>query len=170
MLPAELSDHYRLTLELLVDAFEFIDEEAGVGWCLHGIPNIEFYRKIHCFLKKWSVTRSHTKIFYLVIHKKYARKKRILGPNVPPFEVPSREYSVTELFKLISEYVNLSKICVQKPSAVRTFASFLVDLKLKNLAADDNVIFTPSYVQSYQVAWQDTLIEAYCQVVGGGGV
>ena len=104
-----------------------------------------------------------------MIHKKYARKKRILGPNVPPFEVPSREYSVTELFKWSSEYVQLSKICVQKPSAVRTFASFLVDLKLKYLAADDNVIFTLSYVQSYQEAWQDTLIEAYCQVVGGGG-
>ncbi len=63
--PAELM-YYGLTLELLDDAIM-----AESEWTLRGIPNIEFYRKLHNFLKKWSKTRSLTKTcignFYLSI-------------------------------------------------------------------------------------------------------
>ena len=62
--PAELT-YYGLTLELLNDAIE------NMTWSLRGIPNVEFYRKLHNFLKKWSKTQSLTKTcigkFYLSI-------------------------------------------------------------------------------------------------------
>ncbi len=63
--PAELM-YYGLTLELLDDAIM-----AESEWTLRGIPNVEFYRKLHNFLKKWSKTHSLTKTcignFYLSI-------------------------------------------------------------------------------------------------------
>ena len=62
--PVELT-YYGLTLELLDDAIE------NMSWSLHGIPNVEFYRRLHDFLKKWSKTQSLTKTcvgkFYLAI-------------------------------------------------------------------------------------------------------
>ncbi len=58
--------NYGLTLELLDDVIM-----AESEWTLRGIPNIEFYRKLHNFLKKWSKTQSLTKTcigkFYLSI-------------------------------------------------------------------------------------------------------
>ncbi len=34
-----------------------------------------------------------------------------------------------------------AKLCVKKPFAIRTFASFVIDLKLRDLAADDNGVW-----------------------------
>ena len=62
--PNELT-HYGLTMELLEDAIE------SASWSLRGIPNVDFYRNLHYFLKKWSKTQSLTKTsigkFYLAV-------------------------------------------------------------------------------------------------------
>ena len=67
MFPVELT-YYGLTLELLDEA---IEEASGSKWCLRGIPNVEFYRKLHYFLKRWSKTKAWSKTcigkFYLSI-------------------------------------------------------------------------------------------------------
>ena len=64
MFPVELT-HYGLTLEVLECAIE------NMSWSVRGIPNVEFYGKLHYFLKKWSKTQSLTKTcigkFYLAI-------------------------------------------------------------------------------------------------------
>ena len=69
-LPGELSDSYGLTIEVLNGAFGC---EGTFSWRLHGIPNVEFYRKLHCFLKNWKTTRCLTKTsignFYITIDK-----------------------------------------------------------------------------------------------------
>lgn len=70
-----------------------------------------------------------------------------LGPKIPVFETPISGYCVEEVLRIISEEVPQSKICVKKPSAVRTNASFVIDLtkvKFKDLAADDNGVWTTS--------------------------
>ena len=74
--PDQLSN-YRLTIELLSQAFDSAQsgnkEELSTCWSLHGVPCVEFYRKLHGFLKKWEKTRSLTKIaigrFYIAIDK-----------------------------------------------------------------------------------------------------
>lgn len=60
--PEELH-HYGLTLETLNQAFQCSQQYAANfngdvsgRWSLHGIPNVEFYRKLHPFLKKWEQT------------------------------------------------------------------------------------------------------------------
>jgi len=64
--PVELT-HYGLTLEILDSAIENMSD----SWSVQGIPNVEFYRKLHYFLKRWSKTQSLTKTcigkFYLAI-------------------------------------------------------------------------------------------------------
>ena len=70
-LPGELSDYYGLTIEVLNGAFGC---EGAFSWHLHGIPNVEFYRKLHCFLKNWITTRSLAKTsignFYISIEER----------------------------------------------------------------------------------------------------
>ena len=72
--------HYGLTKEILSEAFQFsqqsianFDEDISESWSLHGIPNVEFYRKLHPFLKKWEQTHLATKTsvgrFYITIHR-----------------------------------------------------------------------------------------------------
>ena len=43
------------------------------SWSLHGIPNVEFYRKLNPFLKKWERTHLTTKTsvgrFYITVHR-----------------------------------------------------------------------------------------------------
>ena len=60
--PVELMQ-YGLTLEVLECAIE------NMSWSVQEIPNVEFYRKLHYFLKKWDKTRFLTKTcigkFYL---------------------------------------------------------------------------------------------------------
>ena len=56
--PNELTSHYGLTLELLSEAFRTRSDGSVSCWCLHGVPNVDFYRMLHLFLKKWSTTHS----------------------------------------------------------------------------------------------------------------
>ena len=48
---------YGLTVELLSQAFDSAQSGSGKelssSWSLHGVPYVEFYRKLHQFLKKW---------------------------------------------------------------------------------------------------------------------
>ena len=81
-------------MEVLISAFE--SDEAL--WSLHGVPNVEFYRKLHHFLKVWDVTRSSTKTaigkFYLAIddhlrerrstpYDTYRFIEQIVSSNIP---------------------------------------------------------------------------------------
>ena len=77
--PEELH-HYGLTIEILNKAFQCsqqsaanFNEDVPGKWSLHGIPNVEFYRKLHPFLKKWEQTRTANKVslgrFYISIDK-----------------------------------------------------------------------------------------------------
>ncbi len=81
--------------------------------------------------------------------------QRSLGPKVPVFEIPTGGYGVEELLRIISGQVSPSKLCVKKPCAVRTFASFVIDLekvKLRDLAADDTGVWvTASPRHMYEV-------------------
>ena len=67
-------------------------------WSLHGVPNVEFYRKLHHFLKVWDVTRSLTKTaigkFYLAIDNRLRERRstpyntyrfieQIVSSNIP---------------------------------------------------------------------------------------
>ena len=75
LLPDELTK-YGLTNEMLRDAFEYGNSKATYNWPLLGVHTVYFYRKLHQFLKKWSVPRSKTAIgrFYLAIDKQLQEK------------------------------------------------------------------------------------------------
>ena len=74
--PDQLSS-YGLTVESLSRAFDCAqsenEEELASCWRLRGIPHVEFYRRLHEFIKKWEKTRSLTKIsigrFYISIDR-----------------------------------------------------------------------------------------------------
>ena len=100
LFPVELS-YYNLTTDIIRD--RLLDHKT-YGWSLHGIPNVEFYRKLHCFLKNWSITRSLTKTsigkFYLEIDKclqergsnpcnTYRFIESIASSNIPDSELMS---------------------------------------------------------------------------------
>ena len=66
----------------------------------------------------------------------------ILGPEVPVYGSPRTGYTALELVSMILK--EDQKLCTLKPTGVRTFASFIVDLKcisLKDLAADNNGVW-----------------------------
>ena len=56
------------------------------------------------------------------------------------------------------------KLCTEKPTGVRTFASFVIDLKSvnhKDLAADDNGVWvTSSPRRMYELKWQRGAIQS----------
>ena len=65
---------YGLSEELLTELFEQLQNDVKpLNWCLKGIPNIDFYKALHPFLKKWHVTSNVSKAvigkFYLSIDK-----------------------------------------------------------------------------------------------------
>ena len=66
---------YGLTLEVLSDLFT----RDKASWSLHEIPNVEFYRLFHRFLKIWGITRhlSQTAIgkFYLAIDRQLQERR-----------------------------------------------------------------------------------------------
>ena len=67
--------------------------------------------------------------------------QKALGPCTPIYENPRKGYSATQLLNLIIGKTSSSKLSTRKPSGVRTFASFIVNLnsvRLKDLYADDN--------------------------------
>lgn len=87
-----------------------------------------------------------------------------LGPNVPIFESPHSGYDVHSVLKIITGKIPESKICTQKPCGVRSFASFVIDLKcvnFKDLAADDNGVWVTSFPRRmYEVCRKHGKIES----------
>ena len=78
--PDQLSS-YGLTVETLRLAFDNAQSEAtSSSWSLRGIPCVEFYRKLHEFLKKWEKTHTSTKTsigrFYIAIDRQLATGER----------------------------------------------------------------------------------------------
>ena len=70
-----------------------------------------------------------------------------LGMKVPIHGSPRSGYTAHELINMIYNDDPQLKLCKEKPVGVRTFASFIVDLKcvnLKDLAADDNGVWVTS--------------------------
>jgi len=81
-LPEDLSVHYGLTTELLYELFQSAQiclNQVNPVWCLLGIPNVGFYRKLHLFLRKWDKTKSATKTsigkLYLYIDRQLQQEK-----------------------------------------------------------------------------------------------
>ena len=71
----------------------------------------------------------------------------MLGSHVPVYGTPRSGYTAHDLISMVCEDVPGMKVCTQKPTGVRTFTSFVVDLKrvnLKDLAADDNGVWVTS--------------------------
>ena len=110
--PDQLSS-YGLTVKLLSQAFDSAhsgnEEELSNCWSLHGVPYVEFYRKLHGFLKKWEKTRSLTKIaigrFYISIDRQLQERgsspsntykfiERIVSSSLPDSSVMS--YSIAD--------------------------------------------------------------------------
>ena len=70
-----------------------------------------------------------------------------LGPNIPIHGSPHSGYSALELVDMVFKEDPTMKLCIEKPTGVRTFASFVIDLKSvnhKNLAADNNGVWVTS--------------------------
>lgn len=56
-LPRLLTTQYGLTIESLADVLQSAKDATTSSHCtLPGIPKVQFYRKLHTFLKKWKVT------------------------------------------------------------------------------------------------------------------
>ena len=76
--PEELSSRYGLTIEVLSNAFG-CGEDVIAPWCVRGIPAVGFYRMLHRFLKKWTVTQTSTKTsigkFYLGIDERLQERR-----------------------------------------------------------------------------------------------
>ena len=100
-----LQSNYGLTIEILSAVFK--GEAAISSWSLHGIPKTEFYRKLHCFLKKWPVSRCLTKTFiggfYLAIDNQLQERgstpfntykfiERVVSSDTPDSSVMSYGY------------------------------------------------------------------------------
>ncbi len=64
---------YALTESLLEEVWTQvqISETTTLKWSLKGIPNVDFYQDLHCFLRKWCKSRQATKFgvgrFYIAI-------------------------------------------------------------------------------------------------------
>jgi len=71
-----VSSKYGLTIGVLNSVF---GEGDAVQWSVHGIPEVGFYRMLHHFLKKWTVTHTSTKTsigkFYLAIDKQLQERR-----------------------------------------------------------------------------------------------
>ena len=75
--PEELCS-YGLNEELLAASWRGVQIGEKPKWHLKGIPNIEFYKNLHPFLKFWPVTDSATKVaigaFYIEIDENMKKK------------------------------------------------------------------------------------------------
>ena len=108
--PEQLTS-YGLTAEKLSLAFDHAQSEAvSTCWSLHGIPYVEFYRKLHEFLKKWEKTRTSTKTsigrFYITIDRQLQERgsspsntykfiERIVSSTLPDSSVMS--YNIADV-------------------------------------------------------------------------
>lgn len=64
--------NYALTESLLEEVWTQVHRsETTLKWSLKGIPNVDFYQDLHCFLRKWCKTRQATKVavgrFYIAV-------------------------------------------------------------------------------------------------------
>ena len=98
---------------------QFQTGDKPLQWCLKGVPNADFYKALHPFLKKWPITRSATKVaigkFYIEIDRNFAEKRgradnvyryveRCLKSNQPPDQlmIYGRENHLSEIKTLQS--------------------------------------------------------------------
>ena len=88
----------------------------------------------------------------------------VLGSNIPIYGSPHSGYSAHELVDMIFKEDPKMKLCTEKPTGVRTFASFIIDLKSvnhKDLAADDNGVWvTSSPRRMYELKWKHGAVQS----------
>ena len=99
-------------LSLAFDNAQSGSEEASMSscWSLRGIPYVEFYRKLHKFLKKWEKTRNSTQIsigrLYISIDRQLQERgsspsntykfiERIASSNLPDSSIMS--YNIADV-------------------------------------------------------------------------
>ena len=87
-----------MTIESLTEIIQASESSQSAHWSLHSIPAVLFYRKLHPFLKTWSITRSFSKTalgkFYLSIDNQLQARnsspynthrfiERVIGSDLP---------------------------------------------------------------------------------------
>ena len=147
--PDQLSS-YGLTVELLSQAFDSAqsgnEEELSNCWSLHGVPYVEFYRKLHGFLKKWEKTRSLIKIaigrFYISIDRQLQERgsspsntykfiERIVSSSLPDSSVMSYNLEDMTLKKLQAEVHDFHELMHQLTSQMTKQQAELSQIKLQ---------------------------------------
>ena len=66
--------------EVITSVFHQVQSgKESLQWSLKGVPNVDFYQKLHPFLQKWSITHGATKVaigkFYVAIDKNLKEKR-----------------------------------------------------------------------------------------------
>ena len=147
--PDQLSS-YGLTLLSLSQAFDSAqscsEEELSNCWSLHGVPYVEFYRKLHEFLKKWEKTRSCTKTaigrFYISIDKQLQERgsspsntykfiERIVSSTLPDTSIMSYNIVDVTLKKLQAEVHDFHELVHQLTSQMTKQQAELSQIKLQ---------------------------------------
>ena len=147
--PDQLSS-YGLTVESLSQAFDSAqsgnEEELSNCWSLHGVPYVEFYRKLHEFLKKWEKTRYCTKTavgrFYIFIDRQLQERgsspsntykfiEQVVSSTLPDTSVMSYNIADVTLKKLQAEVHNFHELVHQLTSQVTKQQAELSQIKLQ---------------------------------------
>ena len=141
---------YGLTVEALSQAFDCAqsgnEEELSSCWSLRGIPYIEFYRRLHEYLKKWEKTRSSTKIsigrFYISIDRQLQERgsspsntykfiERIVSSTLPDTSVMSYNIADVTLKSLQAEVQDFQQLVHQLTSQMTKQQAELSQIKLQ---------------------------------------
>ena len=150
--------NYGLTYELLSDA---VEQGARSKWSLHGVPNVEFYRKLHLFLKRWSRTRSLTKTcigkFYLAIdqhlrergstpYNTYRFIEQLVSSDVPDRAVMSYG-SDKKLSSLKAEIQSCHEQCQILNEKMKEQEAEMEDLKMEVEKTKEDLLHTKNALQ-----------------------
>ena len=97
----------------------------------------------------------------------------LLGSNMPVYGSPHIGYSAHELVDMIFKEDPKTKLCTEKPTSIRTFASFIIDLKSvnhKDLAAHDNGVWVTSRPRRmYELKWQRGSVQSLKHIPSNAG-
>ena len=142
--------NYGLTVESLCRAFDSAqsrsEEELSSCWRLRGIPYVEFYRKLHEFLKKWEKTRRSTKTsigrFYISIDRQLQERgsspsntykfiERIVSSSLPDTSIMSYNIADVTLKSLQAEVQDFRELVHQLTSQLIKQQAELSQIKLQ---------------------------------------
>ena len=172
--------NYGLTVESLCRAFDSAqsrsEEELSSCWRLRGIPYVEFYRKLHEFLKKWEKTRSLTKIaigrFYISIDRQLQERgsspsntykfiERIVSSSLPDTSIMS--YSTDGTPKKQSDVNGDSEEVDQLASQLKKQQEELSQMKLEVERARQELLSTQCALRDVTLKENFKLNETLCR-------